>query len=210
VGFERSYDMRRETNASHAALRLCGCNPAATSSQRAQTIFRTALKAGDTSIFDTFHMAYTITVPTVAAMEIASLFTGKHGTTWKYTEDPVPFEGFFRAYGQGSDPALFHADSVDHEDASTAYFEQGELVWGAMVEAGVNPLQAMAMRSMQAPAQITISGTLMDFYRFWRTAGPVTYNRHPDTRNLAIDIWTEIEFSDRDFVAAAREVGPTA
>lgn len=201
--------MRRETNATHAALRLCGCDPHATSNHRAQSIFRTALKAGDTSIFDTFHMAYTITVPTVAAMEIASLFTGKHGTTWRYTDDPVPFEGFYRAYGQGSDPKLFHADSVDQEDASTAYFEQGELVWQNMVNAGVNPLQAMAMRSMQAPAQITISGTLMDFYRFWRTAGPVTFNRHPDTRNLAMDIWTEIELSDRDFVAAAREVQPT-
>lgn len=201
--------MRRETNASNAALRLCGCDPATTSSQRAQTIFRTALKAGDTSIFDTFSMSYTITVPTVAAVEIASIFSGKQGTTWCYVDKPVAFEGFYRAYGHGSDPSLFHADSVDQEDQSAAYFEQGEAVWQVMVDAGVNPMQAMAMRSMQAPAQITVSGTLMDYYRFWRTAGPVTLNRHPDTRNFAIDIWTEIELSDREFVAAAREVQPT-
>lgn len=201
--------MRTITNASVAALISCGCVPHATTAQRKQAVFRAALMAGDTSIFDTFHLTYSVVVPTVSAMEIASLFTGKQSTTWKFTDKPVAFEGFYRAYARGSNPNLFHADSVSQEDVAAAYFEQGEEVWTTLVAEGVNPIQAMELRSMQAPAQISISGTLMDFYRFWRTACPASFNRHPETRNFAMDIWTEIELSDPDFVAAAREVQPT-
>ena len=201
--------MRSITNATSAALICCGCEPTNTSPQRKQSVFRAALKAGDTSIFDTFHLTYSVTVPTVSAMEIASLFTGKQSTSWRHVDKPVDFEGFYRAYGTGSNPNLFHANSIDQEDTAADYFERGECTWLAMVNEGVNPIQAMELRSMQAPAQITISGTLMDFYRFWRSAGPVTFNRHPETRNFAMDIWTEIELSDPDFVAAAREVQPT-
>lgn len=198
--------MRRETSGSHAALRICGCEPHDTSNQRAQALFRSALKSGDIAIFETFFMSYSITVPSAAAIEIASLFTGKHRTSFKFVDQPVPFEGFYRAAAQGSDPKLFHQDSIDLEEDTTMRFEAGENRWLHAATNGFNPIQAMQVRTLHAPVQITLSGSLMDYYRFWLTAGPASYNRHPDTRNFALDIWTEIELSDPDFTAAAREV----
>ena len=197
--------MKRETNACCAALLLCGESPDAASPARAQSLFRDALKSGDLSIFDGFQYTFQDVIPAIAAIETSSVFTGTAKMTFTVHNPEYEFDGF---YMDGKGDTEFHEDSVDYEDLREDLNTNTYAEYEKMFATGINRMQAMDVLTLSTPVQVSLTGTLMDFYRLWKTCAGAKACRHPSTMRAAQSIWAELSVSDRVFTEVAREVAP--
>lgn len=187
-----------------AACMALGLSPE-DSSLRRKTVFREALKAGNLAPFQLVTQTFDVTVPVAAAVDLTRIFTGTVLTCKSPMSDGPAFEGFYR---RGDLAGLFHQDSIDFEDTAEDIDYRGRLANAAAVSAGVNTRQADELLTQSSVVTLLLCGTVLDFYRLARVAGPYGADRHPVIRAISRELYTSLSTRERALFEVLLEVNP--
>lgn len=151
-------------------------------------VLRSLLKNGDGGILNSVQLTYSAHLPVAAYLALTATFSGRACGMFDPMEDSLERDGF---YARGSH--LFHADSVDFEQAADTLGHEGRTAAIAAITAGVNTFQASEMLPLGASYHAVLTGTFRDWAELVGTHGNVASFSHPAAREFVLNVWADLK-----------------
>lgn len=177
-------------------------NASGTTHARQVALLRAALKQTRAPL-RTVRVTYGASLPVSALMTILPTFSGRCTAMLTLDEvTPTERDGFYRRHTGEYHPNSFELEAVAAKSEEAAFQLANRLI-----SAGVNICQASDLFPMGSQCKVMLEGTLEDFADLYFEHGAVAQGSHPASRQLAIDIWADIQTRFRSFAEAYMETG---
>lgn len=194
--------MKLHTDPTEAVLTLLGETESTPS--RKLAILRSMLRGDDGGALHAVTLTYSATMPVAAYLVMSTTFSGRSSVVFDPGDSDIEREGF---YARASD--LFHANSVDFEEAADQLGEAGRLLAVKAIEAGINTFQAVENMPMGSSCRAVFTGTFLDWANLVRAHANVSKASHPTARAFVLDVWGDIKTRMPLLVEAYNERAPS-